>query len=91
MLQSLFKKAPNMASNAWTQQSDSVSLLAFSPYHCHFAAFKRLKPCLGRFLINFATFVRGLFGPASTKEASNKPAENHDRQLKFNSDTIEHF
>ena len=38
-----------------------------------------------------ATFVRGLFGPASTKEASNKPAENRDRQLKFNSDTIEHF
>ena len=23
-----------------------------------------------------ATFVRGLFGPASTKEASKKPAEN---------------
>ena len=23
-----------------------------------------------------ATFVRGLFGPASTKEASNKPAES---------------
>ena len=38
-----------------------------------------------------ATFVRGLFGPASTKEASNKPAENRDSQLKFNSDTIEHF
>ena len=38
-----------------------------------------------------ATFVRGLFGPASTKEASNKPAENPDRRLKFNSDTIEHF
>ena len=38
-----------------------------------------------------ATFVRGLFGPASTKEASNKPAENHDRRLKFNSDTIKHF
>ena len=38
-----------------------------------------------------ATFVRGLFGPASTKEASNKPAENRDRRLKFNSDTIEHF
>ena len=30
-----------------------------------------------------ATFVRSLFGPASTKEASNKPAENRD--------TIEHF
>ena len=28
-----------------------------------------------------ATFVRGLFGPASTKEASNKPAENRDRRL----------
>ena len=38
-----------------------------------------------------ATFVRGLFGPASTKEASNKPPENRDRRLKFNSDTIEHF
>ena len=38
-----------------------------------------------------ATFVRGLFGPASPKEASNKPAENRDRRLKFNSDTIEHF
>ena len=38
-----------------------------------------------------ATFVRGLFGPASTKEASNKPADNRDRRLKFNSDTIEHF
>ena len=38
-----------------------------------------------------ATFVRGLFGPASTKKASNKPAENRDRRLKFNSDTIEHF
>ena len=35
-----------------------------------------------------ATFVSGLFGPASTKEASNKPAENRDRRLKFNSDTI---
>ena len=38
-----------------------------------------------------ATIVRGLFGPASTKETSNKPAENRDRRLKFNSDTIEHF
>ena len=38
-----------------------------------------------------ATFVRGLFGSASTKEASNKPAEKRDRRLKFNSDTIEHF
>ena len=38
-----------------------------------------------------ASFVRGLFGPAPTKEASNKPAENRDRQLKFNSDTNEHF
>ena len=38
-----------------------------------------------------ATFVRGLFGPASTKEASNKPAENRDRRLKFNSDMIKHF
>ena len=38
-----------------------------------------------------ATFVRGLFGPASTKEASNKPAENRDCRLKFNSDTIGHF
>ena len=38
-----------------------------------------------------ATFMRGLFGPASTKEASNKPAKNLDRRLKFNSDTIEHF
>ena len=36
-----------------------------------------------------ATFVRGLFGPASTKEASNKPAENRDRRLKFNLDTID--
>ena len=35
--------------------------------------------------------MRGLFGPASTKEASNKPAENRDRRLKFNSDTIESF
>ena len=26
-----------------------------------------------------------------TKEASNKPAENRDRRLKFNTDTIEHF
>ena len=25
------------------------------------------------------------------KEASNKPTENRDRGLKFNSDTIEHF
>ena len=38
-----------------------------------------------------ATFVRGLFGPASSKEARNKRAENSDRRLKFNSDTIEHF
>ena len=38
-----------------------------------------------------ATFVRGLFGPASTKEGSNKPAEIRDRRLKFNSDTIGHF
>ena len=38
-----------------------------------------------------ATFVRLIFGPASTKEASNKPAENRDRGLKFNSDRIEHF
>ena len=38
-----------------------------------------------------ATFVRGHFGPASTKEVSNKPAENRDRRSKFNSDTIEHF
>ena len=38
-----------------------------------------------------ATFVRGLFGPTSTKEASNKPAENRDRRLKFNSDATEHF
>ena len=38
-----------------------------------------------------ATFVRGLFGPASTKKASNKPAEKRDRRLKFNSDMIEHF
>ena len=37
------------------------------------------------------TFVRGLFGPASTKEASIKPAENRARRLKFNSDTIGHF
>ena len=28
------------------------------------------------------TFVRGLFGPTSTKEANNKPAENRDRRLK---------
>ena len=26
-----------------------------------------------------ATFERGLFGPGSTKEASNKPAENRNR------------
>ena len=38
-----------------------------------------------------ATFVRGLFGPASTKEASNNLVDNRDRRLKFNSDTIEHF
>ena len=38
-----------------------------------------------------ATFVRGLFGPDSTKKVSIKPAENRDRRLKFNSDTIEHF
>ena len=38
-----------------------------------------------------AIFMRGIFGPASTKEASNKPAKNRDRRLKFNSDTIEHF
>ena len=44
-----------------------------------------------RELHSSATFVRGLFGPASTKEASNKPAGNRGRQLKFNSDTIEHF
>ena len=44
-----------------------------------------------RELHSSATFARGLFGPASTKVASNKPAENRDRQLKFNSDTIEHF
>ena len=37
------------------------------------------------------TFVRGLYGPASKKEASNKPAENPDRWLKFNLDTIKHF
>ena len=29
------------------------------------------------------------FDPASTKEASNNTAENRDRRLKFNSDTIE--
>ena len=38
-----------------------------------------------------AIFVRGLFGPASTKGASNKPAKNRVRRLKFNSDTIEYF
>ena len=38
-----------------------------------------------------ATFVRGLFGSASTKETSKKPTENRDSRLKFNSDTIEHF
>ena len=38
-----------------------------------------------------ATFVRSLFGPAPTKEASNELAENRDRRLKLNSDTIEHF
>ena len=38
-----------------------------------------------------ATFVRGLFGPALMKEATNKPTENRDRRLKFNSDKIEHF
>ena len=26
--------------------------------------------------------MHGLFGPASTKEGSNKPAENRDRRLK---------
>ena len=36
-------------------------------------------------------FVRGHFGPASTKEASNKPSENRDRRSKFNKDTIEHL
>ena len=35
-----------------------------------------------------ATFVRSHFGPASTKEASNKPSENRDHRLNFNSDTI---
>ena len=44
-----------------------------------------------RELHSSASFVRGLFGPASTKKASNKPAENRDRRLKFNSDRIEHF
>ena len=44
-----------------------------------------------RGLHSSATFVRGHFGPASTKEASNEPSENRDRRLKFNSDTIEHF
>ena len=38
-----------------------------------------------------ATFVCGLFGTASTKEVSEKPAENRDRRLKFNSDMIEYF
>ena len=36
-----------------------------------------------------ATFLRGLFGPTSRKEASNKPADNRDRRVKFNSDTID--
>ena len=44
-----------------------------------------------RELLLSATFVRGLFGPGSMKEATNKPAANRDRRLKFNSDTIEHF
>ena len=35
-----------------------MSLLAFCPHHCHFAAFRSLKSCLGRFLMNFATFKR---------------------------------
>ena len=38
-----------------------------------------------------ASIMRGLFGPASTKEASNIPAKNRYRRSKFNSDTIEHF
>ena len=38
-----------------------------------------------------ATFVRGLFGPGSTKDARNKPAEDRNRRLKYNSDRIEHF
>ena len=38
-----------------------------------------------------ATFVRELLGPALMKEATNKPTENRDRRLKFNSDTIEYF
>ena len=38
-----------------------------------------------------ATYVRGLFGPASMKEESKKPAENRDRRLKFNSDTVGYF
>ena len=47
---------------------------------------KETRSCIKehiRQLHSSATFVSGLFGPASTKEASNKPAEN--------SDTIEHF
>ena len=38
-----------------------------------------------------ATFVRSLFGPASTQKGSNTSAESGDGRLKFNSDTIEHF
>ena len=48
------------------------------------------KECIRELHLS-ATFVHGLIGPASMKEASNKPAENRDRRLKFNSDTIEHF
>ena len=49
------------------------------------------KSCHKVYYVLSATFVRRLFSPAPTKEASNKPAENRNRLLKFNSDTIEHF
>ena len=42
-----------------------------------------------RELLLSATFMRGLFGSASTKEASNKPAKNRDRRL--NGYLVPHF
>ena len=57
-MQSLLKKGPNIALNAWTQQSDSGGGRRRVGSLCHFAAFKRLEPCLDPLLINFATFYR---------------------------------
>ena len=47
-----------------------------------------------RYMFNLTSFCYFpkqilLFGPASTKEASNKSVKNRDRRLKFNSDKIE--